>query len=92
MAGLAINTFVIFIANLILDKATTVINSGGTSSKNPIVKLYFMLVGFTFKIMNKVLKEEEKRNFYISKLVATGVVLMWNFLANFFLTFHGVVK
>jgi putative flippase GtrA len=29
-----------------------------------------------------------KRNFYLSKLIATFITTIWNFLANFFITFH----
>jgi putative flippase GtrA len=29
-----------------------------------------------------------KQNFYVSKLIATGVTVFWNFIANNFITFH----
>jgi putative flippase GtrA len=35
-----------------------------------------------------VLNERYKVSFYPSKLFATGVVMVWNFVANYFFTFH----
>ena len=29
-----------------------------------------------------------KQNFYLSKLLATVITIIWNFLANFYITFH----
>jgi len=29
-----------------------------------------------------------RQNFYLSKLFATGITIIWNFLANFYFTFH----
>lgn len=29
-----------------------------------------------------------KQNFYLSKFFATVITILWNFLANFFITFH----
>ena len=29
-----------------------------------------------------------RQNFYLSKLFATGITIIWNFLANFYITFH----
>ncbi|MBP5547402.1 MAG: GtrA family protein [Bacteroidales bacterium] len=34
-----------------------------------------------------ILNEKIKMNFYISKIFATGVVMLWNFFANNFFTF-----
>ncbi|MBN1338846.1 MAG: GtrA family protein [Bacteroidales bacterium] len=34
-----------------------------------------------------VLVSKYKKNFYLSKLIAIGVVTLWNFLANYFITF-----
>lgn len=36
-----------------------------------------------------VLNERFRVNFYVSKLVATGVVMLWNFWANYTFTFKG---
>ena len=36
-----------------------------------------------------ILHEKMKWNFYISKVFATAVVMVWNFLANNFFTFAG---
>jgi putative flippase GtrA len=35
-----------------------------------------------------LLSERGKFNFYLSKVVATGVVMLWNFWANYTFTFH----
>ncbi len=35
-----------------------------------------------------LLNERYKMNFYFSKVVATGVVMLWNFWANYTFTFH----
>lgn len=37
-----------------------------------------------------VFNEKLKFNFYLSKVFATGVVMLWNFFANNFFTFAGV--
>lgn len=37
-----------------------------------------------------LLHEKLKLNFWISKVFATGVVMIWNFLANHYFTFAGV--
>ena len=37
-----------------------------------------------------LLHEKLKLNFWISKVFATGVVMVWNFLANHYFTFAGV--
>ena len=37
-----------------------------------------------------LLNEKIKMNFWFSKIFATGVVMVWNFLANHFFTFAGV--
>ena len=36
-----------------------------------------------------VLNERLRMNFYVSKLIATGVVMLWNFGANYTFTFGG---
>lgn len=37
-----------------------------------------------------IFNEKLKLNFYLSKVFATGVVMLWNFFANNFFTFAGV--
>ena len=36
-----------------------------------------------------VLVSRYKKHFYLSKLIAVAVVMIWNFLANYFITFSG---
>lgn len=35
-----------------------------------------------------ILHGYQERHFYASKLMAVGVVMFWNFIANYFFTFH----
>jgi putative flippase GtrA len=35
-----------------------------------------------------IFSDKWKQNFYLSKLIATVLTIIWNFLANFFITFH----
>ena len=37
--------------------------------------------------MKRGVLQKMKWNFYLSKVIATGVVMVWNFLANNFFTF-----
>jgi len=36
-----------------------------------------------------ILSDKLKWNFYLSKIIAIGIVTLWNFGMNFFFTFHG---
>jgi putative flippase GtrA len=36
-----------------------------------------------------IIHERLKQNFYLSKLFAIGIVTIWNFLANYYITFAG---
>ncbi len=37
-----------------------------------------------------ILNDKFKLNFYLAKVFAIGAVTVWNFLANYFITFRGV--
>lgn len=63
-------------------------------SANPQVGqeyVLFMVVSLIGLIINTAIlylcNKRFKWNFYFSKVVATGVTLIWNFLANLFITF-----
>ena len=51
----------------------------------------FMLISFAGLIINNLviflLHDKIKMNFYLSKLLAIGVVTLWNFIMNFLFTF-----
>lgn len=85
ITGLGINTMVIFGVGFVLVRFPY---EKGRKTKNPIMWLWNWGMGILFAIMDKVFKEPEKRNFYISKIAATAVVLVWNFLIPFFFIFH----
>jgi putative flippase GtrA len=64
-------------------------------SENPrIVTEYisFILISVAGLALNNfviyMLADKLKINFYISKLIATGVVTLWNFIMNFLITFR----
>ena len=51
----------------------------------------FIAVSLVGLILNtlilKLLHEKMKLNFYVAKLIAIGIVISWNFIANLFFTF-----
>jgi len=64
-------------------------------SENPRIAteyLLFILISVTGLGLNNlviyILADRLRVNFYISKLVATGVVTLWNFTMNFLITFR----
>lgn len=54
--------------------------------------LSFIIISLTGVVINNLLvyffTDKIKFNFYLSKLIAIGVVTLWNFLMNFFITFR----
>ncbi|MGZ5244130.1 MAG: GtrA family protein [Bacteroidia bacterium] len=63
-------------------------------SKNPHIAAeytQFIIVALFGLVINMgvlyYLHHNKKQNFYLAKLVATGVTLIWNFMANAFFTF-----
>lgn len=65
-------------------------------SRDPAVATQFskfLLVALVGLALNNaiiyVLNERFRVNFYVSKLAATGVVMLWNFWANYTFTFRG---
>lgn len=64
------------------------------NSNNPRIfeeYMHFLIIATIGLIINTAvlyfLHHNRKMNFYLSKLLATGAVLIWNFLANYFYTF-----
>ena len=85
ITGLGINTMVIFGVSYILNKFP---HEKGKITRSPMLRIWNWVIGVVFNIMDKILKDPEKRNFYVSKMAATAVVLVWNFLVPFFFIFH----
>jgi putative flippase GtrA len=65
------------------------------SHRPQIVSEYFSFIGVSVVglILNNLivylLSDRLKWNFYLSKIVAIGVVILWNFGMNFIFTFRG---
>lgn len=63
------------------------------SSNQEVVTEYFSFIGFSLiglginNIIIYLLTEKLKFNFYLSKLIAIGVVTIWNFFMNYLITF-----
>ena len=87
----AIGFVVAATSNYILNRIWT---WGSTSSQVGVEYAKFFTVSLIGLGLNTLilylLNEKMKINFYISKVFATGVVMLWNFFANNFFTFSGM--
>lgn len=67
---------------------------GSTSDQVGVEYVKFFTVSLIGLGLNTLIlyifNEKIKLNFYVSKVIATGVVMLWNFFANNFFTFAGV--
>lgn len=67
---------------------------GSTSDQVGVEYVKFFTVSLIGLGLNTLIlyifNEKIKLNFYVSKIIATGVVMLWNFFANNFFTFAGV--
>lgn len=67
---------------------------GSTSDQVGVEYVKFFTVSLIGLGLNTLIlyifNEKLKFNFYLSKVFATGVVMLWNFFANNFFTFAGV--
>ena len=67
---------------------------GSTSDQVGVEYVKFFTVSLIGLGLNTLIlyifNEKVKLNFYVSKVIATGVVMLWNFFANNFFTFAGV--
>ncbi|MCX6318286.1 MAG: GtrA family protein [Bacteroidetes bacterium] len=66
----------------------------GTSRQSvPFEFGLFLLIALTGLLLNNMilllLKEKWNVNFYLSKLIAIGIVFIWNFSMNYYFTFTG---
>jgi putative flippase GtrA len=51
--------------------------------------IFFAFIGLVFNmVIVWFLHEKKKNNFYVSKAIATVIVMLWNFFSNFFFTFR----
>ena len=64
------------------------------STSNQIVKEYssFLIISIIGLGINNLIiyfmHDKMKMNFYLAKIMATGIVVLWNFFANYFFTFN----
>ena len=64
------------------------------STNSQVIKEYssFIVISIVGLGINNLiiylLHEKMKLNFYIAKIIATGIVVLWNFFANYFFTFN----
>lgn len=87
----AIGFVVAATSNYILNRIWT---WGSTSEQVGVEYAKFFTVSLIGLGLNTLIlyifNEKIKFNFYVSKVIATGVVMLWNFFANNFFTFAGV--
>jgi putative flippase GtrA len=51
--------------------------------------IFFAFIGLVFNMaIVWFLHEKKRNNFYVSKAIATVIVMLWNFFSNFFFTFR----
>jgi putative flippase GtrA len=84
----AIGFVVAATSNYILNRIWT---WGSTNEQVGVEYVKFFAVSLIGLGLNTLIiylfNEKLKWNFYVAKVIATGVVMMWNFLANNFFTF-----
>lgn len=86
----AIGFVVAATSNYILNRIWT---WGSTNEQVGVEYVKFFAVSLVGLGLNTLIlyifNEKLKLNFYLSKVIATGVVMLWNFFANNFFTFAG---
>lgn len=86
----AIGFVVAATSNYILNRTWT---WGSTNEQVGVEYVKFFAVSLIGLGLNTLIlyffNEKLKLNFYLSKVIATGVVMLWNFFANNFFTFAG---
>lgn len=87
----AIGFVVAATSNYILNRTWT---WGSTNEQVGVEYVKFFAVSLIGLGLNTLIlyifNEKLKLNFYLSKVIATGVVMLWNFFANNFFTFAGL--
>jgi len=86
---LRINKYIAATSNYILNRIWTFQSHNKEITREYVSFLFISLIGLGLNnLVIYVLHGKFNLNFYKSKIVATGIVVIWNFLANYFLTFN----
>lgn len=76
-------------SNFILNRLWTFQSADPEVTSQYFRFLVIAVVGVVFSnVIIYLLHERFKWNFYLAKLISIGVVLFWNFFANYFFTFN----
>ncbi len=76
-------------SNFFINRSWTFNNMGPDVGGQYLKFLLFSLIGLVINsVIVWVLNDRLKKNFYISKAVATIIVTLWNFISNFLFTFR----
>ena len=76
-------------SNYILNRIWTFQSSNKQIVREYISFLFISLIGLGFNnLVIFILHEKMKMNFYFAKIIATGIVVLWNFFANYYFTFR----
>ncbi len=76
------------ISNFFLNKHFTFVNQNPNITEQFIKFLGVALVGLAINnSLVYLFSERRNKNFYLSKIMATAIVMFWNFFINYFFTF-----
>jgi putative flippase GtrA len=75
-------------SNYFLNRIWTFASTSDNVAREYSLFLGISLIGLLLNnLLIYILNDKFKLNFYLSKLFAIGVVTVWNFIANYFITF-----
>ena len=76
-------------SNYYLNRIWTFASTSDNVAREYSLFLGISLIGLLLNnLLIYILNDKFKFNFYLSKLFAIGVVTVWNFIANYFITFR----
>lgn len=76
-------------SNYFLNRIWTFASTSDNVAREYSLFLGISLIGLLLNnVLIYILNDKFKVNFYLSKLFAIGVVTVWNFIANYFITFR----
>ena len=76
-------------SNFFINRSWTFTNADPDVVGQYIKFIFFSIAGLLINsLIVWLLNDRLKKNFYLSKAAATGIVTLWNFFSNFFFTFH----
>jgi putative flippase GtrA len=76
-------------SNYILNRVWSFENHNPAIGKQYLLFMVISVMGLLINnLMIFLLTKKWNANFYLSKVAATGLVMIWNFLMNFFFTFR----